>query len=396
MTSDAPPLTGILEVEELSYLEALADKYESQNGSRPFDLSHWDPSTHVMNALLMHLRLPDPPSAAPYIHSHYVHVRQQVLQRLGFLSPNVDCLLINSGTNATLFGVAWLKALNISRVVIICPAYFPVFHAARMMGLPYRCVYMHRESGEWVLPCEEVLDIVKEAPSETAIWVTNPVFCTGEYLSEVDTGFLDSLITSGAAIVADECLAIGGHELGKALAGSDRFLGLYSPHKSLCINAVKFAAMVFNVKHQMFFDHWTDVLAGGLCGSSYSAIMHFLGDNFSSFQSKFFEYIDNVREEVVSLIRSWNTLIQADEKSIGHFMSCYAIKIPGSEGKNKVFLQELVSNTGAIVIPGVRNYFGPDVGFSFRINLARSSPQFSSALHRTIDYLARISDLQAE
>ncbi|HEX8456352.1 MAG TPA: hypothetical protein VF656_03440 [Pyrinomonadaceae bacterium] len=384
------PRSEIHELEGLSYLEDLAEEYESKSGSAPFDLSHWDPSNHAINALLKYLRLPVPPLAVPYIYSYYTGVQEQILQRLGFQAAR-NCLLVHSGTNAMVIAVRWLKALRLRRVLILCPAYFPVFYASEMMDLGYERIYMRRDMGKWHLPQEEIAAYIHESPAETAVWVTNPVYCTGFYLSEFDVGFLNSLLERGVSIVADECLSKSGHELGRTLGWSERFLGLYSPHKSVCLNAVKFAAIVSAPQYEEFFDSWVDVLAGGLGASSYSALIHFLDDNFSHFQSAFFQHIEETRKDVLELINRQATLIETDESSVGHFMTCYAPKVPGIWGDDKQFLRQLISNTGAILIPGTRNHFNPDIGFNFRINLARGCPQFYASLYRTIEYLSDVS-----
>jgi hypothetical protein len=60
-------------------------------------------------------------------------------------------------------------------------------------------------------------------------------------------------------------------------------------------------------------------------------------------------------------------------------------------GQTRDFLEKLAEATGTIMIPGTRNHFDPHITFNFRINLARSSPQFYSALTRCIRYLSTLS-----
>jgi aspartate/methionine/tyrosine aminotransferase len=381
----------IYEVEGLSYLEDIAEEYEVQYGSLPFDVSHWDPSDYTTNTLLKHLILPPLPLASPYIYSYYTGVQQQVIGRLGFQSEPRNCLLVHAGTNAMLLAICWLKALSIDRVVILCPAYFPVFYDAEIMGLNYRRIYIRRNRAGWYLPQQEIIDHVLDAPSKTAVWVTNPVYCTGVYLSESDISFLGSLLESGVTIVADECLSKNEYALGRKLGNYERFLGIYSPHKSVCLNAIKFAVITFDTKYEEFFDSWADVLAGGLSASGYSAIFHFLGDNFLHYQSIFCQHIEPVRDKVLGIISKRPIAVNVDKNSLGHFMTCYVPTLPGNLGNDRQFLRKLVSHTGAILIPGIRNHFDPEMGFNFRINLARGCPQFYSALNRIIDYLNDVS-----
>jgi hypothetical protein len=377
----------IREIEGLYLVEDLADEYEIRNGLEPFNLSHWDPSDQTIQIVLSHLRLPPPPTGIPYIYS-YPEGKEEVLRRLGFVSEQRRCWFVNAGTTAALLGVWWLKAQNISRVVVLGPAYFSVLHACEAVNLPSSHLYMQRASGRWQLPREEIISAIKGTSRDMALWVTNPVFSTGCYLSEDDTAFLASILDGGATVVADECLSINGYELSRKLGGFKQFLGLYTPHKSLSINSTKFAAIVFDKRYENFFHGWTDVLAGPLTSSTYSAILHFLGENFFHFQNAFFDYLDGVRKEVCRIIRSRADFIETDEASLGNFITCYIPKVPGLYGYNKDFLRDLIWGTGATLIPGVRSHFDPSLGFSFRVNLARACPQFYAAFHRMTEYLA--------
>src|SRR5436305_466321 len=115
------PPRAIRELEGLAYLEELAGDYEKRYGSPPFDLSHWDPSDRTVKALLKHLSLPQQPLAIPYIYS-YTEGKERMLRRLGFHGQARNCVLVQAGTNAMLLAVWWLKALGITRLVILCPA----------------------------------------------------------------------------------------------------------------------------------------------------------------------------------------------------------------------------------------------------------------------------------
>ena len=328
------PSRGIQEIEGLYLLEDLAEEYESQNGLQPFNLSHWDPSEQTTRLLLQHLRLPPPPIGVPYIYS-YSEGKEEILRRLGFLPRDRRCWFFNAGTTAVLLGAWWLKAQASKRLVILGPTYFPIFHVCEAVQLPYVCLYMRRVRGRWQLPREEIASAVKAGPGETALWVTNPVFSTGCYLLESDTAFLASMLSEGATVVADECLSINERELGQTLGSFEQFLGLYSPHKALSINSTKFAAMVYDRKYEDFFDGWTDVLAGPLASSTYSAILHFLGENFPPVQRAFFGHVDAVREDVVKLIKDYADFIETDVDSLGNFITCYARGVPGHNGHDE-------------------------------------------------------------
>jgi len=275
-------------------------------------------------------------------------------------------------------------------VLVLCPAYFSVLHLCDAMKLSPSLAYMRREHGQWELPKAQMMEAFSEAPTKTAFWITNPVFSTGCYLSEADVEFLVSLLEKGAVVVADECLCLNGYELGRTLGSFDRFLGLYSPHKSLSVNATKFAAIVFHKRYHDFFRGWGDVLTGPLASSTYSAIRHFLEDDFPEFQKVFLNHIDSAHKEVLSIVQDYSSKIITDEPARGHYITCYVPHVPGHYGKDERFMRDMIWKTGAMLVAGVRSHMTPAVGFGFRINLARTCPQFYSALRRLISYLLSI------
>ena len=111
-------------------------------------------------------------------------------------------------------------------------------------------------------------------------------------------------------------------------------------------------------------------------------MVHFLGQNFSHFQTTCSNYLETVRVKVLQIVGRYPNVIETDHQSIGNFITCYVHQIPGSNGNSEEFLRDLFWHTGACLIPAVRSYVNPDLGFSFRVNLARACPQFYSAISR--------------
>ena len=378
------------DLERLSFIEELAEEYKIRNGAPPFSLSHWDPSAQTVNLLLRSLRLPANPLAMPYIYTHD-NSKPKILELLGFMQADRRCAYVQAGTNAILLTASWLKSLKVKQILVVCPAYFSTFYAFEILDLTVKRLFMYRDKGNWRLPEAEIAAAVDQEPSQTAVWITNPVYCTGNYQFDSNIKFLEQLLQTGVLVVADECLCINSREIGGKLAWSDRFVGIYSPHKSVSVNAVKFAAIVSDKKYESFFDYWADALVGGLTASNYSAISHFLGDNFAEFRQAFIKHTNEVRNKVSEIIFPVSDLIETDDNAEGQYITCYAVKISGIKGLDRQFLRRLMLETGTIIIPGALNHFPQDAGFCFRINLARAEPQFFSSLQRTIDYLALLS-----
>ena len=73
---------SIPELDEVSYINGLAEAYRQRYGSVPFDVSHWNPSESTLNNMLKFLVLPAPPLASPYIYSYYLNEREAILKAL--------------------------------------------------------------------------------------------------------------------------------------------------------------------------------------------------------------------------------------------------------------------------------------------------------------------------
>jgi hypothetical protein len=381
------PLRLVPELEEFAVLEHLMDQYAEVNGSPPFNLSHWDPGRLASSVLLERISLPQVDSIVPYVYSYDLDLLGRIVNKLGFSTANRRCLITPSGTSGINISLWWLKCAGIKELVILAPTYFPVVSACEVVDLKHSITYLRRVQGKWSIPQCQLGNVLEGATAPAAVWITNPVFSAGVYFDADDVQFLASLLQAGTFIIADECLALNGKELARKLGGEDRFLGIYSPHKSISINAIKFAALVFSDEHERFFEQWSDVLVGGLSSSNVCAMLHFLGNNFSVCHVALEEYISDVSTAVAKIIGNCNPEAEMDRTSSGHFRTCYFPKIEDTVAASPDFLRRLVFETGSAIIPGSRSHFDPAIGFNFRLNLARGGPDFLGALARTLRHL---------
>lgn len=381
------PSRLVPELEEFAILEHLMDEYAQLHGTPPFNLSHWDPGRVAASILLERLSLPHVDSVIPYIYSYDLDMLGRIIGKLGFLATNRRCLITPSGTSAINISLWWLKCAGVTELVILAPTYFPVISTCEVVDLRSRIIYLSRVQGKWSIPQCQINDVIGRSSTPSAVWITNPIFSAGVYFDANDVQFLASLLRAGTFVIADECLALNGKELAWKLGAEDRFLGIYSPHKSISINAIKFAAVVFSEAQERFFEQWSDVVVGGLSSSNVCAMLHFLGDNFSICRVALEEYISDVNTAIAKIVGNSNTDVEMDRTSSGHFRTCYFPKIEHSAAGSPDFLRRLVFETGSAVIPGGRSHVDPAIGFNFRINLARGGPDFLGALARTLRHL---------
>lgn len=372
-------MDGIPELEALADIERIGKVYEREFGAWPEEVSHWDPGEAFVRRFSGALVVPDfRRSTLPYIYSYELDLGEALYARLGYTSPERRPLVLPNGTTAMLFAITWLRRHRVKRLVVFCPTYFPVLYASALLGIEVQLVHMRREGGAWVVPVESVRGL----GGESAAWLTNPIYCTGVHLDAPWVRFVTDLTTRGVRVVLDECLADPSQCIAPRVVPGDRCVSLVSPHKAYCINALKFAALIFPSADERFFHDWTDVLTGGLGLSNLLAVRHYMSPSFDVLATEFRNAFAATRCAIEASIAHTGLTIDADAG--GYFLTCYVTRPAARE---PVDLLELCRASGAVVIPGARNHFGGELGFNFRLNLARDSPRFRSALVRIAAYL---------
>jgi hypothetical protein len=366
----------------LDEIEALAEDYRNRHGRLPTDVSHWDPSKEIMDALRWVLPVVTFNNPVPYRYSYLIDQRATILERLGFPSGASAALVTDNGSVSIASVANWLLLFGVRCVNLLRPCYFTTPHNLRRLGIAVRSVAVPREFGEYSLPVD--LDLAHG----DAIWLTNPVYNTGIYSLEFCTKELLRIADAGALVVADEALALPPSRIAAALGGHRNFIGIYTPHKSICVNAFKFSVIAFHPDYENAFTDWADVLSGGLSLSATAATEHFLTQDFEAYRTEFLKLIDETQAWHKGLLQQYRGAIEADVGARGHFRSIYCPAIEAQRGNDLEFLAELMEATGSALIPGTRSGFDPNLGFSFRINLARDSAQFRSALARLYRTLA--------
>jgi aspartate/methionine/tyrosine aminotransferase len=377
----------IRELRLLADLEAISEKYAERYGAAPINLSLWNPAKSLIQD--MELRLPPSPDlrGIDYAFSYELPERATLLQALGFDPTTRGCLLTHSGSTAIVAAANWLKARGCSRVLIVGPRYFTVPYALASLGIDWTVAYMHRsKEGKFSFPAIED----RLLGGIDALWLTSPVYCTGvDYDDTESDNFISTILRRGKRIVIDECLSESGRRVGPKFANQG-VAAIYAPHKSVCVNGIKFAVVVFDGSEQDHFDSWCDVWNGCLPISSIVGIRHFLSPDFVRYQTQFRQLTAHSHERVRAIVRRTSSIL-LDPGAEGYLISIYAPQIEAKAGLDTSFLEDAVNATGAIFIAGARNEMDPEVGLSFRLNLAAIDTAALGAFARLCAWLDRPS-----
>jgi hypothetical protein len=278
-------------------IEEISSVYAEQHGRHPVNVSHWDPSDEFIHFLQAAVPVPKYDDLIRYRYSYMVEERGSVLSKLGIRSESAAVFFTENGSMSILAVANFLSALSVEHVHVLSPYYFITTHSLEKFGLrvlevPHRSI---RDHEHW----PATLGI---RPGD-ALWVTNPIYNTGNYAIETQREALLHLANKGVRIILDETLAITPTALAEQLIGHRNALGIYTPHKSICLNRLKFSVVAFHLDYEDFFDDWGDVLFGGLSGSAGAAITHFLSSHFDSYRDAFLTQVERARSWHHDLLR---------------------------------------------------------------------------------------------
>ena len=369
----------------LNEIKTLDDIEEVENemnkaGKNVINISHWNPSVFFYKQFPnMAAQLGGLPEFHNYVYSYYLdeQTKSSVKQKLGDLSDFRECLITPSGTISIQCLLDFAKNhLNIRNLVIVNPSYFSVHYACRRLKIPLQEVDMVRERNESFMlnrnKLASLLTNLKRSKSNYGLWITNPVYSAGISYSKEDIDFLKNLLKSHSHlyIFADESFSFNSSELLRDFNSMPNFFSIHDPWKQLCLNGYKFSVISYNRTYQKHFEEWADILYGSLPASSVLGISLFTSsdfDNYKRIANDFYDCRLKELDERYGKQRSFTF----DRNAHGPYTSCYFSAKNFNLLSTADKFHPLISQTGLSLIPNQRNRFPSNLGFSFRINLAK-------------------------
>lgn len=133
-------------------------------------------------------------------------------------------------------------------------------------------IFLNRKDDKYYLPD----NFDKLIEKDCCIWITNPVYCTGNLYSKEDIILLKQIaIKNRLFIVNDESLCLRQYSISKYFESYEKIITIITPHKALCTNALKFSAIIYSTIYDSIVDKWADTLEGCLGIGAAIAIKHF-------------------------------------------------------------------------------------------------------------------------
>lgn len=365
----------------------LERKVAQKYGCPILNVSHWDSSTAFQKHMDQALILPAPSLPWDYYYTYSISDadRQQVLKNLGVLPNQLSStmgLLVQSSTIAIVNMINLLVHYHYKRLCILQPAYFSVASCCSMFSLEYGTEQITFTNGRPKIPIEQII-----AKEYDCIWITSPVFCTGYYPDDEYIMDIAYLKAAGLTLVFDESLALPKKELIRTFPVDEKVFAIYSPHKAISINGLKFAVIVCKKSNDTFLEQWVDVFAGALGGSNRDAVFHYISSNFiNDCYPAYQSYIKKNKTSIHQLVAQYPyTSVLPDTD--GHYISIFTNLQIQKKTDLLHLIEDIIQATMASFIPSVLNGFDPCQGFSFRVNLTGDSLELKGAVGRILQYL---------
>lgn len=380
---------NIWELETIDLSERVSKKLKKESGVGPYLLSYWNPEREFLESIPTKLKVTDYSNHIDYVFSSTLEESSieisEVIEKLGFSSGGAGGLVTPSGSASLNCVINWLKQKNVKKIISISPDYFSVKHICNSFEIEVENVDLVR-NGEYFFPDTALSTSDNSIP----VWITNPVYNTGVYFQDSDIQEIENWLIEGRTVILDECLALSGMQLGPRFQKYPNFIGIYAPHKTICVNGVKFSIIVCNKDDQGHFDQWADALYGCLSTSTVSAIKHYLSPNFKEYETLVTKKLDESFESLVNELSKSENFCEYDTNSKGYLRTLYFPWLASDYLNDPVVLEEFIRNTQTTVIAGNSNHFPEDIGFCFRINLMRDSVGFRDSIKRVLKYLSQV------
>ncbi len=375
----------IFHIEEIDRIREVEEQTAKKTQAPVFDISNWNSGEKYKNYLYQYFEPPSTKSYFDYIYSYEIdkNIHSEIRRKLHFNSPCNVSILLPSSTLAIVNIANFLQKKGIKKICVLQPSYFSVVPCLQAFGLSVYNEQLTYINGEFTIPLEEITK-----KNYDAVWITSPVFCTNIVYQNTEINKLNALLREEIYLICDESLSSIYIQLSPYLINNEYLFSIYSPHKVLGTNAMKFSCIIMHQVHQDFFDIWTDLFAGGMSLSSEMAITHFLSDNYEYMLREGMKYIHQNYIAVKTILQKHQKYCSYTHAS-GVYMTIILKNIPYNISTQHLFIKLLIENTNVSLLPGYLEGFLENFGFCFRINMTLDRTPLLISLEKVLVYLEK-------
>ena len=366
---------------ELEIKKALKE-HEGEGKNTPVNLSYWNSGSDYKRLLTETLKLDGQADLFDYQYYFPEDVEAVIACKLGFSAQDCKKLYFHPLTQSTL-SIAILSVLLLKMGVklgIIAPAYFSVQSCFDDLKLPYARFDGFMENINAAFDA----DLLLQSDCD-AFFFTSPVNSCGIYFNAGVRAGIQKLLDAGKLVILDESLCINGRELCRAFGAQENLIYIYSPHKTLGIQGIKFSTLVVHRKFYEEIDSLNDGYGGSLNYSCQQGYLHFASPNFDDCLAVYNSFWQENLAAVRRVLASY-AFARLSPQVAGHYVMVF-IDRPLSDRSVVDGMKVLMKEQGYFVYPGSMQGFDASRRFCFRLNLLLDRADLEQGLKVVLDYL---------
>jgi len=349
---------------------------------RPVNLSYWNSGKEYKSELQQILDYESEQNIFDYEYYLPKGTEKPVALKLGFSVDDYEKIELDPLVQSTL-AISSLVAFFSNQkmtVGIIRPAYFTVEDCCKDFKVPYKIF------DEFTQNFNESLDSKKLLSSSCDVfWFTSPINSMSVYFSNQVVKEIQKILDAGKIVVLDESLALNGMELSRTFGAQENLIYIYSPHKTLGIQGIKFSVTVVHKKLFEEIDKIKDYYGGSLNYASQQGVAHFISKNFDdcvAFYKKF--YLEN-KQCAIDIIQKYD-FAHVSSQIAGHYAMIFLDWAIDDE-TFVASMKKCMKQFGYFVFPGIMQDFNTSKRFCFRINLLLNRNDIKQGLTQVLEYL---------
>lgn len=349
------------------------------------DISYWNSGNLYKDIILSQYITDTSLDIADYHYSYeydYTTKHRVLNQLIGIPSSNLECVFIHNATSAICCIADYLKKHDYRKICILEPAYFSTYACLASFGLNvYKETLIVDSCGDINLPYDCIIQ-----KKYDVVWITSPIFSTGIYFSESQIAYINALVQRGIFLVVDESAAAPNCSLTSKLCTTDNIISIFSPHKYLALNSIKFAAIICAKSTRQYLEDWIDVFIGALPVSACTAIKHYLSPNYNICISRHDEYIKFNMQLIQELCDMFPDNYY--NGTVSNYITICNRTIPTINSLEDIDVYNIMRKTHVSFTPGYINGFSENWGFCYRINLTLDSHTLQICLGKLFNYFS--------
>jgi len=361
-------------------LEAALEALPKENP--PVNLSDWNSGSDYKEKLASVVKLGKKSDLFDYQYFFPDCIKKDLAHKLGFSDEAYENSFFAPVSQSTLSIVTlaiFLKKHN-QKVGIIEPVYFSTQSCFDDLAIPYRLFGGYMENINTTFDAEELLQ-----SDCTAFWFTSPVNSCSIYFTEKVTKGIQKLLDAGKMVILDESLCVNGFEFSRVFGAQENLIYIYSPHKTLGLQGIKFSYIVVHKKYYADIDSLEDIYGGSLNYSCQEGAEHFVSENFDECLNVYSSFWKKNLLKVKALVKDYDFARIPPETS-GHYAMLF-IDRPVDEKNFLEAMKQLMKDTGYFVYPGIMQGFRPEKGFCFRVNMLLNTDDIEKGLKAVLDFI---------